>query len=311
MTVLSDKWGVKMKEGWSVGKIIGVIAGVIAAVIILWVAFVASVFQLIDFVDEMEEDSADEYEWSFDYDDKNDFDDKDWGDWYDDEDEDQSSGGGNIGEGEYYEFENDIREDLFYQVEIQSYEKGDFTSEKGGKANVSFEYARVSGDVPNLDGINQALYEEVSKVEKHIDSSLEYLSENDNYEYTGTCYVTYMSEDIFSVAYVEYGYLNDQFLQSYVISLNFDMQTGMVLGNTNLINVNDQFSVDFRDRCEKQNGEISGLSILSDQEITEYLSDKDSLIIFYTPLGMEIGFNYYDGWATVTYRDYEKFTKQF
>lgn len=303
-----------MKEGWSAGKIIGVIAGVIGAVIILWVAFVASVFQLIDFFNEIEEDSADEYEWSYDYDDQDDQDEYDWGDlydWYDDQDEDQASGGGNIGDGEYYEFENDIREDLFYQVEIQSYEKDDFTSEKGGKANISFEYAKVSGDAPNLDGINQALYEEVSKVEKHMDSSMEYLAENDIYEYTGTCYITYMSEDILSVAYVEYGYLNDDFLESYVISLNFDMQTGMVLSNTNLINVNDQFSIDFRERCEEQNGKISGLSILSDQEITEYLSDKDSLIIFYTPLGMEIGFNYYDGWATVTYQDYEKFTKQF
>lgn len=291
-----------MKEGWSAGKIIGVIAGVIGAVIILWVAFVASVFQLIEFFDEIAED---DYEWSFDHDDK------DWDNWFDDQGEEQSFGGGNIGDGEYYEFENDLHEDLFYQVEIKTYEKDVISSEKGGKAIISFEYAEVSGDVSNLDGINQALYEEVSKVEKHIESSMEYLSENDNYEYSGACYVTYMSEDIFSVAYVEYAYLNGQFFQSYVISLNFDMQTGMVLSNTNLINVNDRFSIDFRDRCEQQNGEISGLSVLSDQEITEYLSDKDSLIIFYTPLGMEIGFNYYEGWVTVTYQDYEKFTKQF
>ena len=38
-----------MKKGWSAGKIIGVIAGVIAAVIILWIAFIASMFQLVDF----------------------------------------------------------------------------------------------------------------------------------------------------------------------------------------------------------------------------------------------------------------------
>ena len=142
-------------------------------------------------------------------------------------------------------------------------------------------------------------------------SSADLLSENDEYQYTGTCYVTYMSEDVLSVVYVEYGYLNDQFLESYVISINFDMQTGMALSNTNLVNMNDRFSIDFRERCEKQNGRISGLSDMSDQEITEYLSNKNSLIIFYTPLGMEIGFNYYDGWVTVTYQDYEKFAKQF
>lgn len=294
-----------MKKGWSTGKIIGVIAGGFAAVIILWVAFVASVFQLIDFFAGIEEDSGNEYEWSYGYEDQ-DEDDRD-----DNPDEDRAYDSGNVGDGEYYEFENAIREDLPYQVEVQSYEKDDFTSEKDGKAEVFFEYARVSGDAPNLEGINQALYEEVSKVERHIDSFMEYLSGNDSYEYTGTCFVTYMSEDILSVIYVEYGYLNDEFLESCVISLNFDMQTGMVLSNTNLINMNDQFSIDFRERCEKQNGKISGLSILSDQEITEYLSNRDSLIIFYTPLGMEIGFNYYEGWVTVTYQDYEKFTKQF
>ena len=169
----------------------------------------------------------------------------------------------------------------------------------------------ISGDVPNSDGINRILYEEVSEVEEHMVSSADLLSENDEYQYTGTCYVTYMSEDVLSVVYVEYGYLNDQFLESYVISINFDMQTGMALSNTNLVNMNDRFSIDFRERCEKQNGRISGLSGMSDQEITEYLSNKNSLIIFYTPLGMEIGFNYYDGWVTVTYQDYEKFAKQF
>ena len=57
-----------MKKGWSAGKIIGVIAGVIAAVIILWIAFIASMFRLVDFFAQIEEDSIDEYEWSYDYD---------------------------------------------------------------------------------------------------------------------------------------------------------------------------------------------------------------------------------------------------
>lgn len=305
-----------MKKGWSTGKIIGVIAGGIAAVFILWVAFVASVYQLITFFDKMEEESNDEYEWSYDYEyrDEDDAEDKDRQDDQESDDRDRDSiivEGGNIGDEEYYEFESDIREDLSYQMTIRSYEKDDFSSEQGGRAEISFEYAVMSGEAPNLEGINQVLYEEVNEVEEHINSSMEFLTGDDLYQYTGTCFVTYMSEDILSVVYVEYGYLNDQFLESYVISKNFDMQTGMILSNTNLVNMNDRFSVDFRERCEEQNGWISGLSAMSDQEITEYLSDRDSLIIFYTPLGMEIGFNYYDGWVTVTYRDYEKYTKQF
>lgn len=309
-----------MKKGWSAGKIIGVTAGVIGAVIILWVAFVASVFQLIFFLERVEEDRADEYEWRYDYDeddtgdrdwpDDQEYDDRGHGDWddrgYDDWDDRDESG-----DGEYYEFENAIRDDLSYQITIESYDRDDFTPKNGGKVEMDFEYAVISGDLPNADGINRKLYEEVSGVEEHIDSLLDYLSEEDEYEYISTCYVTYMTEDVLSVVYVEYALLNDQYLESYVISKNFDMQTGMTLNNTELINMNDEFSIDFRERCEKQNGEISDLSMMSDQEMTEYLTDSDLLIIFYTPMGMEIGFNYYDGWVTVTYSDYEKYAKQF
>ena len=89
------------------------------------------------------------------------------------------------------------------------------------------------------------------------------------------------------------------------------METGMLMNNTHLLAVDDNFSVDFRKRCELQNGVIENLDYMSDQEITYYLTDSDYLIIFYTPLGMEVGFNYYDGWVTVTYRDYEKYQKKF
>lgn len=82
-----------------------------------------------------------------------------------------------------------------------------------------------------------------------------------------------------------------------------------MLNNTDLLNINDSFSVDFRERCERQNGEIEELYYMSDQEITGYLTENDYLIIFYTPLGMEIGFNYYDGWVTVTYKDYKRYQK--
>ncbi len=148
-------------------------------------------------------------------------------------------------------------------------------------------------------------------VEEHIASSVDYLTGDEEYRFEGVGYVTYMSEKILSVIYVEYGYLNGSYLESYVVSYNVDMETGMLMNNTHLLAVDDNFSVDFRKRCELQNGVIENLDYMSDQEITYYLTDSDYLIIFYTPLGMEVGFNYYDGWVTVTYRDYEKYQKKF
>ena len=44
-------------------------------------------------------------------------------------------------------------------------------------------------------------------------------------------------------------------------------------------------------------------------------SADESLILFYTPLGLEVGYNYEtdssQGWVTVTFTDYEKFAKSF
>ena len=100
-------------------------------------------------------------------------------------------------------------------------------------------------------------------------------------------------------------------MESYVVSYNVDMEMGIVLNNTHLLAVDDGFSVDFRERCKLQNGEIEELEYMSDQEITYYLTDNDYLIVFYTPLGMEVGFNYYEGWVTVTYKDYEKYQEKF
>ena len=59
-----------------------------------------------------------------------------------------------------------------------------------------------------------------------------------------------------------------------------------------------------------QNGEITYLSMMSDQEITEYFNSSN-IIVFYTPKGLEIGFNYDEGWVTVTYEDYEQYLKVF
>ena len=49
---------------------------------------------------------------------------------------------------------------------------------------------------------------------------------------------------------------------------------------------------------------------MSDQEIIGHFNSSD-IIVFYTPQGMEIGFNYDEGWVTVTYKEYEQYLKVF
>ena len=301
--------GWKMKEKWSAGKIVGLILGIIAAVIVLWIAFIISVYQLAEFLvkidignnEEYEEPYAPEefYDNDYDHDSIADSDEEIFS--YEDQEEFDT---------EYYDFRNAIRKDLDYQADFTYYEKDDFVPEdEPCIVYMYFDYPVISGDIPNVDGINQAIYKEIDEIEEYMTSVTELLSEGDVVDYIGTGYVTYMTDEFLSIIYVEYGFLNEEFLESYVVSLNFDVQTGMVLNNTDLLNINDDFSIDFRERCERQNGEIDEFYYMSDQEITSYLMSNDYLIIFYTPMGMEIGFNYYDGWVTVTYKDYERYQK--
>lgn len=287
-----------MKKEWTTGKIVGVIMLSVLGVVILWIAFVASVYQLVTVIDNIDmetvtkstgiignSDNADEYDI-----------------------EDFLNGGG---EEEYYDFAQDIRDDLSYEVELEEFDKEDYDCPEGASAKLTITYPVVSGDIPNVDGINQKLYEEVTAVDDYISAVTDLMEDGDSFEYQSECFVTYMDENILSVAFQERGMLNDSMIGAVIVSMNFDLQTGLPVGNTGILDIDDEFAIDFRKRCEEQNGEINGLNYYSDQQIREYLTNESSLIIFYTPLGMEVGINYDGGWATVTYKDYEKFTKQF
>lgn len=328
-----------MKRGWSGGKIAAVIAGGFAAVIILIVAFVASVFHLSEVLAAISEGDYEEaFLWEFE-DEDSDEDEEDSDDTEDsdeekdrdsdrkkrrskkDSDEDSDDDSDNESdedsdnewdevfdfyEDEYYEFGNAITEGLSYEISFENFERNDFVEDEEGNFLMVCKYPVVTGEVPNIEGINREIIKEIEYVEEHVEQVAEYLGGGD-YEYQVNSYVTYMSEDVLSIAYEEYAYLEGDFFESYIVSVNFDMETGMILKNTQLLDVNDAFSIEFRKRCEKQNGEIEDISYMSDQEITEYLTDEESLIVFYTPIGIEVGFNYYDGWVTVTYSDYQKY----
>ncbi len=122
-------------------------------------------------------------------------------------------------------------------------------------------------------------------------------------------YVTYMDEDKLSVVFQENIYA-DTYDLAYLECINIDMENGVILDNEEMLSIDDDFSVEFRTRSDEQNGEIYSLTNMSDQEITSYFNSPD-VIVFYTPKGMEIGFNYESGWVTVTYEEYEQYLNVF
>lgn len=283
----------------------GLIIGIIITVVVLFLIALFALFyhafdemadrkmraQLVDY-DDFDYDPDHDYGNDHDYD-------------YDDHDYDYSY---DYDDDEYYTLHDDIKK-LSYSINWEYFEY----DADNDNVSIIVDYPEVSGShVPNLDKINRVIANEISVFTDYYEEEYSrYMTDDDSYfNAYASGYVTYMSEDVLSVVFSETVYTN-YYNSAYLYCINIDMRDGVILENTDIISVDDDFSVDFRYRSDEQNGTIDDVDRMSDQEITELLTSASNLIIFYTPQGMEIGFNYDQGWVTVTYHDYRDYLKIF
>lgn len=252
-----------------------------------------------DDLDDYFDDSYDDYfnddYYDYDYDDyfNDDY------DAYDDYDYDNE---------QYYTLHDDIRKDLSYSVEFDYFE---YESDDEDVA-ILVSYPVITGEnVPNLAHLNDVIQEEVDLFREYYEEEyIEYMEDEDSYfTALSSGYVTYMDEEKLSIVFSEYIY-SDFYDSAYLYCINIDMENGVILDNENILSIDDAFSVEFRKQSDIQNGEIVYVTGMTDQEITGLFNSPD-VIVFYTPKGMEIGFNYEEGWVTVTYEEYEKYLKVF
>jgi len=209
----------------------------------------------------------------------------------------------------YYEgLEDAVRSDLNYSVKWESYEYDtDYRY-----VDIYAVYPQIVGEnVPNIEHINEYIFQEIQFWVESFEEYEEegYFYEDDSFELDAYGYVTYMDEEKMSIVYSERGTANGSSV-AYLYSINVDIQNGVILDNSSIINMDDEFAVEFRNRNKEQNDADGYVDMLSDQEVAEYLNSETMGIVFYTPLGLEVGINVDGGWYTVTYRDYEKYLKK-
>jgi len=231
------------------------------------------------------------YENEYGYDDYDDSDDYDDGNEYYEPSPDDDY---------YVELADYIRDDLSYSVEFEEYTHSDYEN----SVYISVWYAQVSDDVKNSETINEYLmdgalyYASMFEEDYTEDLSLEIES-----------FVTYMDEETLSVVVYEYVYLEGDVLYD-LYCMNFDLKTGTLLDNTSIIEVSDELVDAFVDQSIYQNGYTSSVSDYTSEEIADFMRDEESLILFYTPVGLEIGYNHPNGWVTATLKDYQRFLKK-
>ena len=207
---------------------------------------------------------------------------------------------------------NSLRDDLSY--EITFIEAIYYATNLN--ASVDVEYPQiVSDDMENMDYINEALRYEFEYYRDYFSTEYkEYMtSEEDVFAYEVDSFVTYMDEKILSVVFYEkialkLGYETYQGINFYC--LNFNLETGTLLENTEVLRLDEDFAVDFRGREVEENGE-EALTAYSDQEILRMLKDGTRLVLFYTPMGLEVGLNLDERIVYVTYDDYKNYLNDF
>lgn len=112
-------------------------------------------------------------------------------------------------------------------------------------------------------------------------------------------FVTYMDEEKISVA-VKHSFYEEKTTIPRVEAVTLRLDTGEIMSHEEMTEVNEELAWQFRSRNTYQNGTVEFVDELSDEELMEYLKSAEDSVMFYTPVGLEVGFNYDGGWVTVT-----------
>lgn len=210
----------------------------------------------------------------------------------------------------YVTLANSVRDDLSYSVEWEEY---DYVDDETG-ATTQGRYPQLKGgNIPHMDELNEEIKYEATYYSNLYGYYREQQEEDLYYASTSQGYVTYMDEEKISIVLRESFAMN---MESYIslYSINIDLVSGELMDNGNMIDYTPKLAKAFRDQDAYQNGTAQAVDEMTDEQLQDFLSDSDTNIIFYTPVGLEIGFNYTtsssSGWVTVTIKDYERYMKK-
>jgi len=217
--------------------------------------------------------------------------------------------------------ERDGFETPYYQYVVNSYVENDnyeverriirFEGQINGIfANAYCAYYNLYSDDVDYTAVNEALRNQAvtslyNYVTTHTSSSA--------FNYTLYCdsVITFNNDDIFSVAYNSTAYADNNTQTFYIHGVNVDVKNGEVMDNTKIFNLDDDFSRFFISRSNTQNSFVEAINYSDIKDVTKVLNDDDSLIVLFTPLGLEIGcdyrYKYTYGWVTVTINDFDKY----
>lgn len=155
---------------------------------------------------------------------------------------------------------------------------------------------------PALSGENAFDYTWINRQIEDMVCAYENVYRDYEYGVMSYAYVTYMDEEKISVA-VQHTLDDTENYAALLDAMTFRLNTGKEIPKSEMHVVDDELVRFFRARDTQQNGTVDFVENATDEELKSYLSNPEKNVIFYTPVGLEIGFNYDSGWVTVTLKN--------
>lgn len=182
----------------------------------------------------------------------------------------------------------------------------------GVYVSCSSAYYTIKSDTVDFSAVNDKLKERaVIGLYDFLENSSNTSSSVFNYSIYSDAIITYNNDEVMSIVYDYTSYSENVADRMTVYGVNIDMKNGSVFDNTKILNMDDDFAQFFVDRSNIQNRYLNALNESSSSDISKVLNDDDSLIMFFTPFGIEVGMVYRyqgtSGWVTVTINDFDKY----
>ncbi|SCH65199.1 Uncharacterised protein [uncultured Clostridium sp.] len=220
----------------------------------------------------------------------------DYGDYYDDSDDYEPS----ADDPYYKEIVDTIDPDVSYTIDWLTESRFATATEDNTSYNVTYPELRDKEDGRSYDAINAAIKR---AAEQYKDS---YRSYPDGVTSSG--YVTYMDEEKISVVF-QHRLSEENGTLPRLTAVNFRIETGEQLAPSEMAEIDEELVMRFRAQDQTQNGGVDFVTNSSDEELLKLLSDPEEAAYFYSPVGLEAGFNYESedygkGWVSVTLKDY-------
>ena len=229
-------------------------------------------------------------------------------------------GSGSDGYDDYYDYYDEDSDDYTPSADDSYYEEIVDTLDEDASYTIDWltesRFASASDDNTGYYVTYPELRakEEGGKDYSAINAAIKRASEQYQDSYTGysdgittTGYVTFMNETEISVVF-QHRLAGEDGTLPRLSALNFNLETGEQLAPQEMTDINEELVMRFRAQDKTQNDGVDFVQDASDEKLLTILQNPEEAVYFYSPVGLEVGFNYTSeeygsGWVSVTLKE--------